>query len=143
VIDPDLDLNAGPIDRLVGLQLRLERDPDRIKTGLGLEIGDRPDGYPWHDDVIRHESVFWSQPLHDQFFAASVDSPYALSRASHDCLGEDRRYDPALRTNSPDVACHLPGCLSPFDLDDEERYDFDHSTASGSKALRIRESAGP
>ena len=143
VTDPDLDLSACPADLLEVLRLGLERYPDRIKAGLGLVIGDLPACYPWRDDVIRHESVFWSQPLDDRFFAASVDTTFALYRAGHDYLGEGWRYDPSLRTKEPYVARHLPWYLDPFHLDGEERYYFEHASGSSSLALRIRESDDP
>lgn len=142
VTDPDLDLSNCPADLLEVLRLGLERYPERIKAGLGLEIGDLPARFPWRQGVIEHESQFWSRPLDGQFFDASVDTTFALYRTGLDYLGNGWSYDPSLRANHPYVARHRPWYLDFLDLDEEERHYFTQAGPASSMADRIRDAAG-
>lgn len=104
VTDSDLDLDGVPGDVLELLAAGLERYPWAVKAGLSLEIDDLPAGYPHRETVISRESVFWNDRLDFEFFKADIDTTFAMYRTE----GPQGVYGPALRTDRPYTARHVP-----------------------------------
>ena len=117
VSDADLSMDGCPRDVLEQLADGLTRFPWATKAGVGLEIDDIPAEYPSRDLVLGIERQYWAQRLDDRFFQAAVDTTFALYRA-----GEDPPCAPALRSDRPYIARHLPWYVCPATLDDEERH---------------------
>ncbi len=117
VTDPDLDLQACPADLLDVLAQGLARYPWATKAGVGLEVEDIPSGYPSHELIRSTERSFWQDRLDGRFFRAAVDTTFALYRR-----GVEPRGAPALRSDRPYVARHLPWYVTAATLDDEERH---------------------
>ncbi len=115
VTDSDLDLSAVPIDALDVLRAGLEQYPDRVKAGLSLETCDLPQYFESTAIVQAWEAKFWTQRLDDGWWAADVDTTFALYRAGERWPG----LRPALRADRPYTARHVPWYRAD---DDEERY---------------------
>jgi predicted O-methyltransferase YrrM len=116
VTDADLSMSACPADVLAVLQDGLTRFPWATKAGVGLEIDDIPAEYPSRELILDIERRYWSDRLNARFFRAAIDTTFALYRA-----GEDPPCGPALRSDRPYVARHLPWYVCPGRLDEEER----------------------
>ena len=144
VTDPDLAMVGCPTDVLTVLADGLRQFPWATKAGVGLEIDDIPVAYPSRDLILDIERHYWSDRLDARFFRAAVDTTFALYRA-----GEEPPCTPALRSDRPYVARHLPWYISPGELDDEERNylrDRRHSILqrnSAHESRRTSDDAGP
>jgi predicted O-methyltransferase YrrM len=117
VTDPDLAMEGCPPDVLKVLALGLDQYPWATKAGVGLELADIPARYPSRDLVLGIERPYWQDRLDGRFFRAAVDTTFALYRS-----GEDPLSGPALRSDRPYVARHLPWYVIPGTLDEEERH---------------------
>lgn len=126
VTDSDLDLSCCPFDLLEVLAEGLNRYRDYPKCGLSMETADLPDCYPFRERVQAHEAQFWTQPLDDCYFAADVETTFALYRCDNGWGGYR-----ATRTNRPYVARHVPWYIDPRNLTAEEDYYLKHATAPG------------
>lgn len=120
VSDPDLDLTGCPPDLFDVLRQGLESHPEAIKAGVSLEITDIPAHNPLKFSIETHESNFWKVRADDRFWWAGVDTVLAL----YHC---DRVFDPfnwispALRSDRPYTAKHMPWYSDPSNLSEEER----------------------
>lgn len=114
VSDADLDISGVPTDFLTKLRLGLEVRPENIKAGLSLAIDDLPMDFPFREDVIRHESQFWTQGLDADWYSAAIDTTFAVYRER-----SWQGYFPSLRSAPPYVARHLPWYLSEETLPEE------------------------
>jgi hypothetical protein len=115
VTDPDVVPTEGcPADLLDHLCGALDRFPEVDRIGIGLRIDDLPAGGPHTDDVVAWESQFWETEVAPGFFAADVDTTFALYRP-----GRRRPGRQALRSGPPYVARHLPW-YETADVADEE-----------------------
>lgn len=120
VTDSDLDLNDVPRDVLAVLRSGLEKYPDRVKAGLSLEINDLPPQFESTTLVQAWEAKYWRQRLDERWFAADVDTTFALYRSGTKWPG----LRPALRADRPYVARHWPW----YRLDtSEDRYHDRHT----------------
>ncbi len=117
VTDPDLDMGGCPGDVLDVLAQGLARYPWAMKAGVALELEDIPTGYPSQEFIRATEQPFWQDRLDERFFRAAVDTTFALYRA-----GAEPPCAPALRSDRPYVARHLPWYVTPETLTDEERH---------------------
>jgi predicted O-methyltransferase YrrM len=117
VTDPDLDMGTCPTDVLDVLVQGMARYPWAKKAGVGLELEDIPAGYPSHQFVRAAERPYWRHRLDERFFRAAVDTTFAVYRA-----GAEPPCAPALRSDRPYVARHLPWYVTPETLTDEERH---------------------
>jgi len=117
VTDPDLTMEGCPRDVLRVLAEGLDQYSWAQKAGVGLEIDDIPVDYPSRDLVLEIERQYWQDRLDGRFFRAAVDTTFALYHA-----GEDPPCGPALRSDRPYVARHLPWYVTRRTLDEEERH---------------------
>lgn len=115
VTDPDLSMAGCPTDVLKVLADGLNRFPWATKAGVGLEIEDIPAEYPSRELIRDIEGRYWTDRLDAGFFRAAVDTTFALYRT-----GDEPPCAPALRSDRPYVARHLPWYIRPGDLDEEE-----------------------
>lgn len=104
---PDADA-SGAVAYFVDL---LNRYRSVVKVGFGLHIDDLPPHYARRDEVVRWESQFWSRPLADEVFTATVDTTFALHRP-----GTPYTLGPALRTGGRFMARHEPWYQDSSDL---------------------------
>ena len=115
VTDPDLDLSGIPDDFLSVLEEGLRRYPQFDKCGFSLEINDLP-----HTEFnpISYEKQFWQHKLDDRYFAAAIDTTFALYKVPFHSFN-------ALRTNRPYTARHMPWYYFDFeDMPIDEQYYF-------------------
>lgn len=106
VSDADLDLTNVPNDFLTKLRNGLIDHPRYIKAGLSLAIDDLPLNSPFREEVIRHESQFWTERLDADWYAAAIDTTFAVYRER-----AWQWYSPSLRAVPPYTARHLPWYL--------------------------------
>lgn len=126
VTDSDLDIEDVPRDVLTLLESGFDRYPWAIKSGLSLEINDLPCGYPYKSQVRDRELPYWSDQVDAEFFRAHIDTTFAMYRTGSGWGG----YGPALRTNRPYTARHVPWYQVGEDTD-EERYYLQHLSTAG------------
>ena len=116
VTDSDLDVSGIPQDALEVLHAGLNEWPDVIKCGLSLELDDLPDTVEM-EVIRRHEGQYWRERC-GRFWSAAVDTTFAMYRPERGWGG----YKPALRTDKPYTARHVPWYWDPQNLTDEQRY---------------------
>lgn len=130
VTDPDLDLSGIPKDFLHILHLGLDKYEFACKAGFSLEINDLPND-EMKKQILAHESMAWSVKLDDMFYNAYIDTTFALWR--------NNIYDfPAVRTERPYTARHVPWYYTKEYFPEDEKYYFQHVTGVGSYAEYIR-----
>lgn len=96
---PDADAH-GAVEHFVDL---LNRYRSVVKVGFGLHVDDLPDHYARRQEVIDWESQFWTRPLAEDVYMATLDTTFALHRPRTPyTLG------PALRTGGRFMARHEP-----------------------------------
>lgn len=122
ITDPDLDISGVPLDVLAVLQGALDRYREIGKVGLSLEIDDIPNDYPFRRQVLDCERKFWAVRL-DQFFTGEIDTHFCMMRTADPYTA----YGPALRTDRPYTARHLPWYMTPDNITPEYRYYLDHA----------------
>jgi hypothetical protein len=115
VTDPDLSMIGCPTDVLAVLTEGLAQFPWATKAGVGLEIDDIPAAYPSRDLILGIERPYWSHRLDRRFLCAPVDTTFAVYRT-----GNEPPCAPALRSDRPYVAKHLPWYVCPGEVDEEE-----------------------
>jgi len=115
VTDPDLDLSGIPDDFLSVLEEGLRRYPQFDKCGFSLEINDLP---KTSFNPVDWEIKFWQHPLDDRYFAAPIDTTFALYKTPVHSYN-------AIRTNRPYCCRHLPWYYFDFkDMPDDEQFYF-------------------
>ena len=103
--DPDiLPAEECPDDFVRHFGEVLDRYPDAAKAGFGLKINDLPDSYAERDGVVAHEQKFWQRRIAPGLFQAPIDTTLALYRPSV----SGGWWLPAVRTDAPYIARHLP-----------------------------------
>ena len=113
VTDPDLDLSGIPDDFLSVLEEGLKKYPQFDKCGFSLEINDIK-----NQGTIDWETSFWKHPLDSMYFAAQIDTTFALYKTPIFSYN-------AIRTNRPYTAIHVPWMFSDLsELPEDERYYF-------------------
>ena len=126
VTDSDLDLDGCPLDLVDVLIDGLESHPEYCKAGLSLEIDDLPQDHPFLERILSVELPYWERRV-GRFFDALIGSTFAVYRSGVPCV-----YGPALRSDRPYTARHLPWYVKPGQENEEERYYYDHAQhASG------------
>ncbi len=122
--DPDLDLTGIPLDVLDLLRDALDANPDRVKVGLGLEIDDVPPEALLHR-FAQQTRRWWRQKVsgNDQFWEADLDMTFSMYRTKPPWNGG---YGPALRSDRPYTARHLPWYWTVENMTEEERYYVRH-----------------
>jgi hypothetical protein len=115
VTDPDLDLTGIPDDFLSVIEEGLRRYPQFDKCGFSLEINDLP---PTEFCPANYEKQFWQHPLDEKYFAAAIDTTFALYKVPFHSFN-------AIRTNRPYTARHMPWYYFDFeDMPVDEQYYF-------------------
>jgi hypothetical protein len=93
------------------------------KVGFGIKIDDLPESFEARDRLIKWESQFWRNKIHDEelgldLYPAAIDTTFACRRA-----GTIPRWTGnAFRTGPPYVARHLPWYIDSKNLSEEDRY---------------------
>lgn len=119
-----------PLDALDYLKQVMIRHPSVYKVGLGLEIGDLPDCFALKRKIQHIEGQYWASQVEPGVFSAGVDTTFALyhkQRGSRSCADlppphQGHQLYPALRTDYPYVARHLPWYVDTNSLGEEDRY---------------------
>lgn len=106
-IVPDPEAH-GAVEHFVDL---LNRYRSAVKVGFGLHIDDLPAHYARREEVVRWESQFWTRPLVDDVYMATLDTTFALHRP-----GTLYTLGPALRTGGRFMARHEPWYQDSADL---------------------------
>jgi hypothetical protein len=127
VTDPDLDLAWTPPDAIDKLRKGLDNRSDCQKCGLSLEILDLPPRFRNLDEVVRWESQYWECDKDSGFFAAPVDTTFALYEVGRPL---DWNLPNCLRADRPYTAKHIPWYATPEALNDEMRFYIATSSTS-------------
>jgi hypothetical protein len=131
VTDPDLDLTNIPDNFLEVLEEGLRRYPEFDKCGFSLEINDLPD-IDSAKIVLGVENNYWRNPLDKEYFAASIDTTFALYKVNFFSMN-------AIRTNRPYTARHVTWYYDHIkDLPADEQYYSNTANQSSSGNARIR-----
>jgi hypothetical protein len=113
ITDPDLDLSGIPKDFLRLLHTGLDRYPWACKAGFSLETHGIP--YQNFGAVMQWEAIHWSHKLDEHFYRADIDTTFCLCRGFvHDF--------PAVRTERPYIARHVPWHYTLATVPEDERY---------------------
>ena len=115
--DPDLEMNNCSCDFLDLMKIGLKRYPNVAKCGFSLEVNDLPTQLA--DNIKKYEMRWWAKPLDEQFFAASIDTTFALYRP-----GVVKYTRSGIRTNRPYTIRHIPWYYTDFSIlpEDEQYY---------------------
>lgn len=116
VTDCDLDISGVPLDVLGVLREGMDAMDGVCKCGLSLEIDDLPSRFDL-DVVRKHEGKFWVT-RRGRYWEAPIDTTFAMYRPERAWGG----YGPALRTDRPYTARHVPWYWDPAALADEQQY---------------------
>jgi len=122
VTDPDLDLSRIPADFIHVLRGGLDQYPTILKCGLSLEINDLAPEHPLTKAIRARENGYWSDRHDARFFRANIATTFALYRVARPVCN----YGPALRSDRPYTARHLPWYVTPQTATDEDRYYWTH-----------------
>jgi hypothetical protein len=79
VSDGDLDISSFPQDTIPRMRERLLSNPHLKKVGAALAVGDLPNTRV-AQMAIAHESHFWGRPTAPGFYAADIDTTFAMYR---------------------------------------------------------------
>lgn len=125
VTDSDLvPADFCPRDLIPAMLAALQRFPDAGKVGPGLQIDNLPESYREVDTVRRWEAQFWSRPVSDGCFAASIDTTFALyPTAAEFSLGERN-----IRLGYPYLMEHTPWYVDDAHLSAEDEYYRAHTS---------------
>jgi hypothetical protein len=128
VTDPDVvPIEACPFDAVDRFQYVLERYPDYVKAGFGLQVDDLPSCFQ-HADDVRHWESQWEHRTFGgklKLHHARVDTTFALYRPFEH--GYEFTLGPSIRTSFPYVARHLPWYADSSAPTAEEQYYAEHS----------------
>jgi len=81
VSDGDLNISSFPKDTITQMRKRLTANPHLMKVGAALSISDLP-ATEIAQKAIAHESQYWSRPTAPGFYAADIDTTFAVYRES-------------------------------------------------------------
>lgn len=98
------------------------------KIGLGLRIDNLPDHFALKNQVIDWEKQFHQNRVSPNYFAAPVDTTFALYAPFEQGGGECKAY----RTVAPFEALHLPWYENSSIVDEETKYYRDHAATDAS-----------
>jgi hypothetical protein len=136
VTDPDLvPYEDCPLDLIPKMRRLLDKHQVQ-KVGVGLEVDDLPDHYPFKDGVYQHEKQLLGKWFEDGSRLSVVDTTFALYR-SYTAFSDWRL--PAIRTGIPYMFQHVDWYLDPDNLSEEYIYYLDHSSPVASYAERMRD----
>ena len=130
VTDPDLELSTLPADAIQVMLDGLELYQDIPKVGVSLRIDDLPDHFTLKEYFLRWEKQFWSKPLSDLHFAASIDTTLAVYAGERLAGLEGDEFHKAIRLAAPYSVRHLPWYIDPKNLSSEELYTLQSSEES-------------
>lgn len=122
VTDPDLDLTGIPDDFISVLEEGLKRHPQFDKCGFSLEINDLP-----NQVTIDWEMRYWQNPLDSMYFAADIDTTFALYKVNRITLS-------GIRTNRPYTARHIPWYYDNYDKLPEDELYYYHTQSADIRA---------
>jgi hypothetical protein len=133
VTDPDLDLEGIPDDFLKVLNAGLDKYPQFNKCGFSLEINDLPNTPEGNLIRTKVEPRYWRRLLDPLYYNAPIDTTFALYRE-----GVNTYFHPAIRTNRPYTARHIPWYYYHFsELPEDEQYYFKTANSSSSGKNRL------
>lgn len=135
VTDGDLDLSRVPDDGLAYLTRGFQAHPTVTKAGFSLELGDLPDNEITRK-VRNHEAQFWTEPLGDGFYRASVDTTFALYHTRRDV---NQAFFAAVRSDRPYTARHLPWYEDVLSPSEEEMYYQAHASSESFWGMSMKE----
>ena len=95
-----------PIDFMSHFVSVLEKYPLCHKVGFGLRIDDIPNYFTMKEQVIKHESQFWTKQIEPDLYDARIDTTFALYRPF--CKGPSNSYKFVIRTGGKYVCKHQP-----------------------------------
>jgi hypothetical protein len=92
-----------------------------VKVGFSLHIDDLPDSFEAKQGLIRWESQFWKDKIHDQdididLYPAAIDTTFACQRANEKSVWTNASF----RTGPPYIAHHLPWYIDSNNLSEED-----------------------
>lgn len=115
VSDGDLDISSFPKDAITRMRERLMSNPHLLKVGAALRIDDLPQTQ-LAQKAAAHESQFWTRPTAPGFFAADIDTTFAMYReATWGGYGPSERCGFAL-------ARHLAWYLEPGNIPEDYQH---------------------
>jgi hypothetical protein len=117
VTDPDLDLSGVPHD-YVDFLMKGFLHEEVVKVGLSLRVNDLPVN-EFTRRIVEHEERHWRALQEDGFYAASVDTTFAIYDRER-MLGQQVYW--SLRSPEPYMARHLPWYLGLGQIPFEELY---------------------
>jgi len=125
VTDSDLvPADFCPRDLVPALLEALQRFPDAGKVGPGLRIDNLPESYRESDTVRKWEAQFWEQPVGDGYFAAQIDTTFALYPAGAEfSLGDQN-----IRLGFPYLMEHTPWYVDDANLSAQDVYYRAHTS---------------
>jgi hypothetical protein len=122
---PDAAVGADAIELMYkGLYEHVYLD----KIGFSLHINDLPDHFKLKADVIQWEKQFWVNRVDENFFAAPVDTTFAMYAPFAQGGGECK----AWRTDSPWSARHMPWYENSLSPTEEDEYYRTHAAPQNS-----------
>jgi SAM-dependent methyltransferase len=125
VTDSDLvPADFCPRDLVSALLDGLQRFPDAGKVGPGLRIDNLPESYREVDTVRKWEAQYWAQPVGDGFFAAAIDTTFALYPKGAEFSLGDRN----IRLGFPYLMEHIPWYVDDAHLSAEDAYYRAHTS---------------
>jgi glycosyltransferase involved in cell wall biosynthesis len=135
--DSDMELHENcPADFMTVLKYLLEKYQHIGKVGLSITTEDLPDHFHLKHEVLKVESQYAQNRVEKMGVAATVDTTFALYRPGS--FGNSFMLS-ALRTTYPYSIRHLPWYEHTSDLDEEQRFYYDHANESSYWGNRIKE----
>jgi hypothetical protein len=126
ISDPDVVPTVTCYERLLQHLVRcMARYGQFNKIGLGLEIEDIPDHFPFKSQVVQHERSFWGPKANIHLVPAAVATTFCLVRSLNHCDAQGYAKGCA-RTRRPNLGIHTSWYLDPSHLPQDETYYYDH-----------------
>lgn len=117
--DPDVVPDEScPLDFMQHFYNLLQHYPGLDKVGFSLRIDNIPNHYDKKAEVIQVEGPYWEKPVNNQYYAAPVDTTFALYRPGV----KGGFWLRAGRTFPPYTALHLPWYADSANPDAETLY---------------------
>jgi glycosyltransferase involved in cell wall biosynthesis len=135
--DSDMELDENcPDDFMAVLKYLLEKYQHIGKVGLSIITKDLPDHFHLKHEVLKVETQYEQNRIEKIGFVATVDTTFALYRPGS--FGNSFMLS-ALRTRYPYSIKHLPWYEHTSNLDEEQRFYYDHANESSYWGNRIKE----
>lgn len=131
VSDPDFDMSTVPLDIVDVMKEGLQRY-NTPKCGPAIRIDDIPNEYPLKNQVLIWETPFWQNPLESPYYAAPLDTTFAL----HDTTKCRDHIIGGVRIGEAYTTRHLPFYITPETIDEEIAYYFRHANTQVSSQAR-------